>query len=112
MVIEEARFVFLAGCVGGVLAEVLHWWNLRTKPEFPSYARSPGYWAITAAMVLAGGIICWFYFGDRVDGPVALHIGVSTPILLQKLLTSLPEQTGTRELIEKPRASLKSFFKW
>ena len=111
MTITGAFAVFLVGCAGGVLAEMLHWYCLRDKPERPQYATSPFYWTLTAGMVLAGGLICWLYFGATVEGPVGLHIGASTPILLQKLFSTVPEQSGARALLA-PKASLRSFFTW
>jgi hypothetical protein len=55
------------------------------------------YWAITAMMILAGGFIAWVYFGDRSEGVIALHVGLSTPLILQKLVTSVPEPKGSQE---------------
>jgi hypothetical protein len=42
--------VFLLGFAGGCISEFLHWWSLRTEPEFPNYARRMRYWIITAGM--------------------------------------------------------------
>jgi hypothetical protein len=50
---SKARF--LVGLLGGVLAEILHWWCLREKPELPQYAGSALYhWAVTVSMAIAG----------------------------------------------------------
>lgn len=33
MIIEGGMTIFATGCAGGVLAELLHWWNLRDAPR-------------------------------------------------------------------------------
>jgi hypothetical protein len=111
MTIESGWLVFLTGCLGGVFCELLHWWDLRTKPEWPAYAYWPRYWVLTLAMLAAGGIVCWLYFGQRADGVVALHVGLSTPLILQKLVASVPERPGAKAAVV-PQPSLKSFFTW
>ena len=76
MVIEGAAGVAGVGLAGGVLAELLHWWNLREDKQLPDYAKSPKYWVITLAMILAGAFITWIYFGQRAEAIVALHVGI------------------------------------
>ena len=112
MTIEGSLAVFGIGCAGGVLAEVLHWWNLRENTEFPAYARSPFYWVITVAMVAAGGLVAWLYFGARGEGIVVAHVGVSTPLLLQKLATSIPARSGSKSMLAAPQPSVRRFFRW
>ena len=112
MVLQGSLSVFAVGCAGGVLGEILHWWNLRQKPEWPEYAKHLKYWVATLLMTLAGGLVCWLYFGQRVAGPIGLHVGITTPLLLQKLLGSIPRQVGGRHLIVQPRATLANFFRW
>jgi hypothetical protein len=110
MAVEGAGMVFLVGCLGGFLCELLHWWNLRNKPEWPAYAKWPIYWVLTLLMVLAGGAITWVYFGQKVDGLLAVHVGLTTPLLLQKLAGSLPDPSGARAIL--PQHSVKSFLTW
>jgi hypothetical protein len=101
--------VFLVGTAGGALLELLHWWNIRKRSdEFPKYARSPKYWIITAAMALVGGLLALIYFGDHVQAILALHIGLSAPLILQKLATTMAEP-GERGVEE---TSVISFFTW
>jgi hypothetical protein len=111
MTITGAVGVFLMGCAGGAVAEVLHWWALRRDEKLPRYAASVFYWAITAVMLLCGGLVTWLYFGERAEGLVALHVGLSTPLILQKLASSMPEPAGARSYLTE-RASVKDFFRW
>lgn len=100
--------VFFLGCAGGSINEFLHWWNLRVEPEFPEYARRTKYWLITAIMVLIGGGLSVLYLGARVDALLAMHIGLSAPLILQKLTTTAASIQGARGT----KASLVNFFRW
>ena len=101
--------VFLVGTLGGVLLELVHWWNLRRRnPRFPKYAKSVSYWAITLLIALGGGVLAVVYFGDKAEAIVALHVGISTPVILQKLSTSMA-QPGARSL---DQTGLNDFFTW
>ena len=100
--------VFFAGLIGGVLLELLHWYALRKEPLFPEYAKTPKYWVITALMSLAGGGLALAYFGARAEGLVAAHVGLSAPLILQKLATAAFEPNGARS----GRASAWSFLRW
>ena len=112
MIVEGDWAVAGVGCAGGVVAELLHWWNLREAEQLPAYRTSAFYWAITVGMIVAGGFIAWLYFGARAEGIIAFHIGVSTPLILQKLVISVPQTTGARNLIAKPAPSVRNFFSW
>ena len=122
MEIEGTRLVFLLGCGGGVLAELLHWWSLRAAPEWPEYARSVKYWALTAAMILAGGGLCAISFPGKAPVLGVLQIGLSTPVLLQKLTTTVADTASRRTPSPAPapapapasnaHASVLSFFRW
>jgi len=112
MMLDGGLTIFETGCAGGVLAELLHWWNLRESAQLPAYARNPFYWAVTLGMVLAGGFVAWVYFGGRAEAIVAVHVGVSTPLILQKLVTSVPVAKGSKNLIITPAPTIRRFFTW
>jgi hypothetical protein len=77
--------VFLCACFGGALAELLKWFQLRDSPNLPAYARSPLYWAVTAAMVLAGGVLATLYGTEPRSAILVLHIGLSAPLIIKTL---------------------------
>src|SRR5258708_614072 len=108
MTLTTTMQVFLAGLAGGIILEIFHWYNIKFKEEFPQYARSIRYWVVTVAMAVAGGIIAIMYFGSRADGIVALHVGLSTPLILQKLTTTAAGKRGAMGT----KADLVSFFRW
>lgn len=109
MTLTGTHEVFLVGTLGGALLELIHWWNLRRRNfRFPRYARSPFYWIVTALMMLAGGGVSWLYFGDQAEAMIALHVGISTPLILQKLSSTMATP-GARSGDE---TTLTDFFSW
>lgn len=98
--------VFLAGTTGGCLLELVHWYAIRREQKLPDFAKRPLYWIVSALMAIAGGGLAVLYFGARAEGIVALHVGLSTPLILQKLATTMatPGAKGGRGLI--------AFFNW
>lgn len=112
MVIDGGYTIFGVGCAGGALAEILHWWALRESPQLPAYVKSPFYWAVTAAMVIAGGLMAWFYFGDRAEAIIAAHVGLSAPLILQKFTTMVPDTKGAKNIVITPAPTLRRFFTW
>src|SRR5215475_4010272 len=100
--------VFLCGMAGGAVLELLHWYNIRRDPQFPAYARSPVYWVVTILMAAVGGGLAWLYFGSQGEAIVTFHVGLSTPLILQKLATTVANIPGGRG----SGPSLISFFRW
>ena len=109
MALTTMLSVFAVGALGGALLELIHWWNLRRRnSRLPKYAKSPFYWAVTVLMALAGGAVSVFYFGNQAEAMLALHVGVSTPLILQKLATTMASP-GARTA---NGTSLADFFTW
>ena len=86
--------VFLCGAFGGVLAEILHWYQLRESPSLPTYARSPFYWGITIAMIAAGGVVAVLYGTEPHNAILVLQIGVSTPLIIKALAQAKAPEPG------------------
>ncbi len=117
MTLTQYWQVFLAGCFGAVCCEALHWFNLYRKSKrgsLPPYGQSWVYWLLVLVMVLIGGVICLFYFGARAQGIAAVHVGAGTPLLLEKLVTTMPQ--GTRgaggPTLKAPWTTLHWFSQW
>jgi hypothetical protein len=88
---------FLYGMFGGVLAELLGLWKLKTQvTALPPYLRSPFYWVVTILMILAGGGLVWVYNKSGLDLTpiIAVNIGASAPLIIGSLAQSKPPQIG------------------
>ena len=92
--------VFGLGVLGGALAELLNWWQLRESPSLPTYAKSAVYWIITVLMILAGGILAVLYNVDATNPMLALNIGISAPLILKAMAASVPSEDQRRALAD------------
>jgi hypothetical protein len=108
MTLNSAMQVFLVGFLGGVLLEIVHWYAVRKDGRLPDYAGNVQYWLASLVMALAGGGLAVLYFGSRAEGIVALHVGLSAPLILQKLSTTVAEVPGAKGV----RRGLLDFFNW
>jgi hypothetical protein len=82
--------VFFFGLIGGALAEVLKWWQLREAPTPPAYLKSGFYWIITVIMALVAGILAIAYGIDANKPVLAINVGVSAPLILKGLASVVP----------------------
>src|SRR5262249_31649999 len=106
MTLTTAWQVFFAGLAGGCLLERVHWYAIRKNGRWPTYGKSPQYWIVSAIMAVAGGGLAVLYFGARAEGIVALHIGLSAPLILQKLSTTIGSTPGAKGMSK----GIMSFF--
>jgi hypothetical protein len=100
--------VFLVGSFGGLLAESVKWYSLRENPRLPRYAKSPHYWTVTMMMVFAGGILACLYGTKAVSGLLAANVGISAPLIISSLATTIPSPSRNRGA-DLPEPSLLNF---
>lgn len=82
--------VFGYGVLGGALAELLKWYQLRESAQTPPYLGSAKYWVLTVLMALAGGLLAAV---QNVSNPLlAINIGISAPLILKALAAVTPIQ--------------------
>jgi hypothetical protein len=97
------------GAVGGVACELLHWYQLARQPG--GAARFSGgmlYWLTTVGMIALGAVIPLLYIESTASALLCFHLGASTPLVLQKLVSALPAAVQT----QGNRPSLRAFFNW
>jgi hypothetical protein len=96
--------------LGGVAAELLHWYALARRPGgIGRFKARTVYWVTTVGMVLFGGFMPVLYLQGTASALLCFHLGAATPVILQKLLANLPTavaQQGSGE------ATLRDFFSW
>ena len=105
--------IFAVGCFGGLLGELLKWYQLRESQNFPAYARSAIYWIVTLAVIAAGGAIAAFYGTEDRSAILVANIGLSAPLIIRSLAATNPVETPgtTRDIppAAPPAPSLRRF---
>ncbi len=94
MALTSALHVFIVGTCGGIVLEFFHWYSLRRDARYPTYGTRVSYWVLSAIMAAVGGLIALIYFGASADAIVAFHVGLSAPLILQKLTSTIALPPG------------------
>src|SRR5262249_4239226 len=100
--------------LGAAFLEALHWYSIRYKPRFPSYARKAKYWIATAIMVIFGAVIAVLLLklsGNVMSEINAFAIGFMAPSFQTHLKKFLPKPTlGSNDTLRTE--GLGDFFDW
>jgi len=111
MILETLLAQTLVALLGGIGAELLHWYSLSRKSgRVAQYKKKPLYWGTTLGMIAFGGIMPLLYIQGAASALLCFHLGAATPIVMQKLVSSIPAVAtaqGARE-----NTSLIDFFSW
>jgi len=118
MVIEERWLQLVLALAGGLAAELLHWYGLARKPGgIKAYQKKPLYWGTTLGMIGLGGLMPVLYISGAANALLCFHLGAATPLLLQKLVNSVPQATQSMGSTNRfgpagDGTSLREFFTW
>jgi len=93
MVLDGFLQVFAVGFLGSIGGEVFRWYNLRKLPphKFPIYFKSWFYWIASFSMAVLGGMLAVFYKTNGMNAILAFHIGLSAPLIVQRLTSNIPK---------------------
>ena len=96
--------------LGGVAAELLHWYSLARKPgAIANYRLKPLYWFTTLGMILLGGVMPLLYIQGSASALLCFHLGAATPIVVQKIVAAVPAGISHQGPGD---TSLRDFFRW
>ena len=91
MIITELWLQIVLALAGGIGGELFHWYSLaRSGKRVSAYAKKPLYWITTIGMILVGGIMPLLYNSGSANAALCFHLGASTPLLLAKLIGTIP----------------------
>jgi len=96
--------------LGGVAAELLHWYALSRRPGGSGRFKVHNiYWVTTGGMVMLGGVMPLLYLQGTASALLCFHLGATAPVILQKLVANLPVAVAN----QGPDApTLRDFFTW
>jgi hypothetical protein len=110
MILESLIDQILVALLGGVAAELLHWYALSRRPgALPKYQKKLLYWGTTAGMVILGGVMPVLYIQGPASALLCFHLGAATPVIVQKLVANLPTLVAMQG---EGEASVRDFFRW
>jgi hypothetical protein len=111
MILEALWHQIAFALIGGVAAEALHWYALSRKPEkiAPYNKNKKLYWTTTVVMVALGGLMPVLYLRGAASALLCFHLGLSAPVLLQKLVSTAPTST---DHLGPGNPSFKRFLSW
>ena len=111
MILTELWQQIALAIVGGIAAELFHWYSLaRQGKRVRAYAKKALYWLTTIGMILVGGVMPLLYNSGSANAALCFHLGASTPLLLAKLIGTLPAGVQTLGADEEP--GFRSFMDW
>ena len=114
MIVTELWAQVLIATIGGVAAELFHWYSLaRSGKRVRAYAKKSLYWVTTVGMVIVGGMMPFLYNSGSANAALCFHLGASTPLLLAKLIGNPPAKTSAIQTqgAGKP-ISFREFMDW
>jgi len=110
MLLDSLWSQIVMALVGGVAAELLHWYALARKPgAIAKYRGKPLYWITTLGMIALGGVMPLLYLQGSASALLCFHLGAATPIVVQKLVAAVPAGISHQGPGD---TSLQDFFRW
>lgn len=107
MLISGFWLIFIVGCFGGIMGEILNWYLRRDSPHIAEYRKGIRYWITTVLMILVGGVLAALYGTEEKNAILVAHIGLSAPLLI-KALAQVPPEGTTRDLNQE-EPSIRDF---
>lgn len=101
--------VFVLGCLGGLLPDILRIIRNRNKPHLPTYLRKGNFWLGVLLLMAIGGITAWIL--EAKTAKDALIYGFASPQILSHLAASARGERGEKETASQKDSSF-SLMNW
>ena len=103
-------FLFLLGCLGGVLPDVLRILKNRYKAALPNYLHGVNFWIGLVLLMAVGGLTSWILAAESAQA--ALIYGYASPQVLSNLAGSLMSGRVDRGVPDPNRPPGMSLPQW
>lgn len=113
MTISELWQQILISIIGGIAAELLHWYTLaRSRKPVEQFAKNSLYWFTSIAMILLGGLMPVLYISGSASALLCFHLGASTPLILAKLISQVPQIQQSQGRKKPTQPEFHDFISW
>lgn len=110
MLLESLSHQIACAAIGGMAAELFHWYSLAKKHEsLQKFRKNIVYWMTTLGMILLGGILPILYLDGPAQALLCFHLGAATPVLIEKLISKVPDVAVAQG---NASSSFKEFMDW
>jgi hypothetical protein len=90
--------MFLFGCIGGLLPDVLRLIRNRYTNKLEAYLKEGQFWIGVALLVAIGGLVAWILQAQTIKD--ALIFGFAAPELLSRLVSEAVKSGKTRGKVQ------------
>lgn len=102
--------LFLLGCLGGLLPDILRLIRNRHKIRIPTYLRKLNFWLGTILLVGVGGLTAWVLSAETAKD--ALIYGFASPQILSQLAAAARVERVERGVREWENETPFNLLKW
>lgn len=102
--------LFLLGCLGGLLPDILRLIRNRHKIRIPTYLGKLNFWMGTILLVAVGGLTAWILSAETAKD--ALIYGFASPQILSQLAASARLERVERGVNDQTREVQFNLLKW
>lgn len=102
--------LFLLGCLGGLLPDILRLIRNRHKMSIPVYLKKLNFWLGTILLVAVGGLTAWILSAETAKD--ALIYGFASPQILSQLAASTRSERVERGENDREREAPFNLLKW
>ncbi|HEY0923797.1 hypothetical protein [Rheinheimera pacifica] len=110
MVVDSLLVQASLGGAGGIVLEFMHWYSLSRKhKDISEFKTGVIYWIATIIMIFVAALMPIVYLEGSASALLCFHLGLATPLILQKLISEVPVLNKAQGFTNK---GLRGFWRW